>query len=251
MIDLTMDSPSPKTANLFTNPSHDHQSRAANLPITPSPSITEDPEPLKPTSELKPRKIPNPQMTENPRPKPPSHFLEHDTPVAKETQIHSSAPVVTPAVLNPLQAFKAIALPRHTHFSDFAQVPSSLPKHTDTDSVTFPHLKRGNGLSVPKIFPTVVSLPQTALDTQKDTQHSTPLRFAPEKKPLAPPSLKKVHQQHVAFSPLPQFPLEMNVLEGRWEPEKHDHGKIMTACILLVLNYILQTADFVMRLKAM
>ncbi|KAJ4480536.1 hypothetical protein C8J55DRAFT_560482 [Lentinula edodes] len=226
MIDLTMDSPSPKTANLFTNPSHDHQSKAANLPTTPSPS-TEDPEPLKPTSELNPRRIHNPQMTENPRQKPPSHFLERDTPVAKETQILSSAPLVTPAVLTPLQVSKALALPRHTHFSDSEQVPSSLSKHADIDKVPLPHAhsKRGNGLALPKIFPTVASLAQTALDTQKHTQHSTPLRFAPKKTPLAPPSLKKRvhHQQHVAFSPLPQFPLEMNVLDGRWEPEKHDH----------------------------
>lgn len=194
-------------------------------------------------------------MTENPRQMPPSHFLERDTPVAKETQIHSSAPLVAPAVLTPLQTFKAIALPRRTHFSDSEQVPSSLPKHTDTDSVPLHHAhsKRGNGLALPKIFPTVASLPQTALDTQKDTQYSTPLRFALERTPLAPPSLKKRvhHQQHVAFSPRPQFPLEMNVLDGRWEPEKHDHGKIMTSCILLVLNYILQSANFVMRLKAM
>ncbi|KAJ3812528.1 hypothetical protein F5876DRAFT_74736 [Lentinula aff. lateritia] len=227
MIDLTMDSPSPKTANLFTTPSHDHQSRATNLPTTPSPSMTEDPEPLKPTSESKPRRIHDPRITENPRQKPPSRFLEHDAPVSKGTQIHSSAPLVTPVVLTPLQAFKAIALPRHTHFSDSELVPSSLPKHTDTDSVSLPHahLKRGNGLALPKIFPTVASLPQIALDTQKDTQHSTPLRFASEKTPLAPPSLKKPvhHQQYVAFPPLPQFPVEMKILNGRWEAEKHDH----------------------------
>lgn len=86
--------------------------------------------------------------------------------------------------------------------------------------------------------PAVALLRRTALKNPEDSARvSTPLRPPLERLPLEPPSIIKKqrahhHQQHVTFSPLPQFsPRSAPPVTARRELEQQNQGKLYSSLV--------------------